>query len=78
MRVLIIDDEPDLAVVTERLVASWGHDVASEIQGRAGIERQRTWNADLVLLDIGLPDLDGLAVLSEIRRMSPETTVIMP
>jgi two-component system response regulator AtoC len=77
MRVLIIDDEPDLAVVTERLVASWGHDVASEIQGRAGIERQRTWNADLVLLDIGLPDLDGLAVLSEIRRMSPETTVIM-
>ena len=77
MRVLIIDDEPDLAVVTERLVASWGHEVASEIQGRAGIERQRTWNADLVLLDIGLPDLDGLAVLSEIRRMSPETTVIM-
>jgi DNA-binding NtrC family response regulator len=77
MRVLIIDDEPDLAVVTERLVASWGYDVASEIEGRAGIERQRTWNADLVLLDIGLPDLDGLAVLSEIRRMSPETTVIM-
>jgi two-component system response regulator AtoC len=77
MRVLIIDDEPDLAVVTERLVASWGHEVASEIQGRAGIERQNTWNADLVLLDIGLPDLDGLAVLSEIRRMSPETTVIM-
>ncbi|HTB35159.1 MAG TPA: sigma-54 dependent transcriptional regulator [bacterium] len=77
MRVLIIDDEPDLAVVTERLVASWGHEVASEIQGRAGIERQRTWNADLVLLDIGLPDLDGLAVLTEIRRMSPETTVIM-
>jgi DNA-binding NtrC family response regulator len=77
MRVLIIDDEPDLAAVTERLVASWGHEVATALDGRSGLERQRTWNADLVLLDIGLPDKDGLTVLTELKQMSPDTTVIM-
>jgi len=77
MRVLIIDDEPELASVTARLVCAWGHEVATENSGRAGLERQKTWNADLVLLDIGLPDLSGLEVLAELHRISPDTTVIM-
>ena len=77
MRVLIVDDEPDLASVTARLVGAWGHEVATEHSGRTGLERQKTWNADLVLLDIGLPDLSGLEVLAELHRISPDTTVIM-
>ena len=77
MRVLIVDDEPDLAEVTARQVASWGHEVSTEKDGRSGLERQRHWNAELVLLDIGLPDMDGLTVLTELKRLSPETMVIM-
>jgi DNA-binding NtrC family response regulator len=77
MRVLIIDDEPDLAEVTARLVRSWGHEVSHALDAASGLERQRDWNADLVLLDIGLPDRDGISVLGDLRRLNPETTVIM-
>jgi DNA-binding NtrC family response regulator len=77
MRVLIIDDEPDLADITARLVEGWGHEVKKAPDGMSGLEAHRHWRADLILLDIGLPDIDGLQVLGELRRLDPEALVIM-
>lgn len=77
MRVLIIEDEAEWADASARLVTLWGHEVVRAENGVDGLTKQREWNADLVLLDIGLPDKDGLQVLGELKQLNPDTSVIM-
>jgi two-component system response regulator AtoC len=77
MRVLIIDDEPELAAVLGRLIQAWGHEAATETSGQSGLRRQASWAADLVFLDVGLPDQSGLEVLKELKRLGPDTPVVM-
>ena len=66
-RVLIIEDNLD-AAETLRLVLEMGdHEVTVAYDGRAGIEKVRAFHPDLVLCDIGLPEMDGYAVARAIR-----------
>jgi two-component system, sensor histidine kinase len=68
LRLLIIDDNSDLASgLSTYLADTMGHDVRVAHTGRDGIEAATLFKPDAVLLDIGLPDIDGYEVASRLR-----------
>lgn len=69
-RILIVDDEPALARVVQRNLASRGFDAATAADAREGLEAWRRWRPDLIVLDLGLPDLDGIDLIREVRISS--------
>jgi DNA-binding response OmpR family regulator len=78
MKVLVIEDDPGIIeVVSLCFQLRWsGTTVVSAANGHKGVELVETESPDVVILDIGLPDIDGYQVLREIRRFS-EVPVLM-
>lgn len=79
IRVLVVDDSFVVRrVVTEELEAQPDIEVAgSASTGRIALERMAQLNPDLVILDIEMPDMDGLEALTHLRNSHPKTPVIM-
>ena len=77
MRILIVEDETNLASVIERGLKSQGYQAFIAESGEDAVLFVRTEPVDLVLLDIGLPDRDGQAVLAELRQLRRDLPVIM-
>ena len=67
-RILVVDDNVDTARGMARLLKLLGHEVAVAHDGPEGIEAARRHRPDFVLLDIGLPGMDGYEVASRLRR----------
>jgi len=77
MRVLLIEDDPAIAAgIADALVGS-GHEVRHEETGTAGLDAARTTSPDLVVLDLGLPDLDGTDVCRAIRAFSSVPIIVV-
>ena len=66
-RVLIVDDEPSILATMAPLLRSRSYDVSTAMSGKACLENVERQNPDLVILDLGLPDLDGVEVCRLIR-----------
>jgi two-component system CheB/CheR fusion protein len=78
VRVLIVDDNADLASSMSQLLAYYGFDVASASSGLRGLETAKRFHPRIVLLDIGLPDIDGYQVASRMRsELSDESLLIV-
>ena len=69
--ILIIDDEAVIHDGCKLALCEHGHTVDAVFDGRNGIERLTQRHFDLVLLDLKLPDIDGLQLLEVIRREKP-------
>jgi two-component system alkaline phosphatase synthesis response regulator PhoP len=69
-RVLVVDDEPKIVEVVRDYLTDAGFSVTSAIDGPTALTRARSLPPDLVVLDLGLPGLDGLDVARELRRHS--------
>ena len=69
-RILIVDDEPNIIGTVAPLLRSKGYEVLTAMTGRAAIEAHERDTPDLVVLDLGLPDLDGVDVCAAIRQSS--------
>jgi len=76
-RVLVIDDEAQIRTFLRIALASQGYDVVESETGRDGLTELATRGADLVVLDLGLPDIDGLAVLRELRTASAVPVIVL-
>jgi len=76
IRILLVDDEPDLRQMVRRYLQAEGFDVADVADGETALSVLRTASPDLMLLDIGMPGMDGFTVLQELRKTS-EIPVIM-
>jgi len=72
LKVLIVDDNPDLVEMLAIVVGAAGHDVRTALDGPGALSAARTYRPDVVLLDLGLPGLSGLDVARELRR-DPDT-----
>ena len=68
-RVLVIDDDIDTAQTLFFLLLDMGHDAAYATDGRSALDMARKLRPEFVLLDIGLPDLEGSEVASQLRRI---------
>ncbi len=75
--ILIIDDEADVLASLDELMRTEGYQTAVASTAAAGLEKLGKEPFDLVLLDISLPDSNGIDVLRTIKRDSPELPVIM-
>lgn len=67
-RVLIIEDNPDSLETLRLLMQMWGHDVEVAADGLQGVEKALDWCPDVAVVDIGLPEIDGLEVARRVRR----------
>jgi CheY-like chemotaxis protein len=75
LRVLVIEDNQDAAETLRDLLALFGHHAEIALTGPAGIDVARRRPPDVVLCDIGLPEMDGYAVARELRA-DPQTAPI--
>jgi PAS domain S-box-containing protein len=66
-RVLVVDDNADLAASMATLLELWGHEVRVLHDGRDALDAARAFHPDAVLLDIGLPGIDGFEIARAIR-----------
>ncbi|MEX1008378.1 MAG: response regulator transcription factor [Acidimicrobiia bacterium] len=68
--ILVVDDEPNIADLVDLYLAREGYRVLQAATGEAGLEAVRTHRPRLVVLDVGLPDIDGLEVCKRLRQTS--------
>jgi two-component system KDP operon response regulator KdpE len=76
-RILIIDDEPQIRRLLKVSLIAHGYEVDESQTGQEGINRAAVFKPDLVLLDLGLPDMDGKEVVSTIRGWSKVPIIIL-
>ncbi|MDR7135930.1 two-component system KDP operon response regulator KdpE [Lysobacter niastensis] len=76
-RVLVIDDEPQIRRFLEISLRSQGYAVDLAENGQKGLDALALHGADVVILDMGLPDRDGLDVLSDIRQWSRVPVIVL-
>jgi len=67
-RVLVVDDNLDAAETLAELLCLWGYEVETAVDGERGLAAAEQFSPDLVLLDIGLPGIDGYEVARRLRR----------
>jgi two-component system KDP operon response regulator KdpE len=67
-RILVIDDEPTILATIAPLLRAHGYDVVTAMSGHAALESVDRDAPDLIILDLGLPDIDGVTVCSQIRE----------
>jgi signal transduction histidine kinase len=78
LRVVIIDDTADLRDLLRIALARGGMSVIGEAgDGEAGIEAVRTGRPDVILLDLSMPVMDGLAALPHLRTLAPDAKIIV-
>ena len=66
-RILVVDDEPNILATLAPLLRSRGYEVNTAMSGRAALESIERDNPDLIVLDLGLPDMDGVDVTRLVR-----------
>ena len=76
-RVLIVDDEELVAETVAALARSCGHEVDTAIGGAAGVAACATSDFDLVITDLGMPDLPGWEVARQVKALHPQTRVML-
>jgi CheY-like chemotaxis protein len=68
-RILVVDDNRDAADLTAELLELHGHITAAAYGGKEGIQAAIDFDPDVVLLDLGMAEVDGFAVASTLRQM---------
>jgi len=77
IRVLVIDDEPAIRSVLKMSIEFVGYKICEAIDGASGIKQLSQFHPHLVILDLGLPDINGLDVLKELRKWSRVPVIIL-
>jgi DNA-binding response OmpR family regulator len=76
-KILIVEDDPGLRHVHEIFFNYKGFDFSAVNKGTGVVEQVRTEGYDVVILDLGLPDIDGLDVLKALREVSDVPVIVM-
>ena len=76
-KILIVDDDPEVRMATRDFLASKGYEVTAAEGGREALRILDASPADVVLLDVAMPDMDGMETLKRIVAAHPAMPVIM-
>jgi two-component system response regulator AtoC len=77
LKILIVDDEPHILNTMQLGLEAKGYRVATAISGEEGLEKYKSDRPDVILLDIRLAGMDGMAVLKSIKEQDARTQVVM-
>lgn len=75
--ILLVDDELRFRTTTSKLLAARGLTVATAGSGPEALEQMKGNSFDVVILDVRMPEMGGVAVLAEIKKVDPEVEVII-
>ena len=76
-KILVIDDEQGIRDLLDTLLHRKGYDVVLAESGQKGLDLFRRERPDVVVLDLKMPGMDGLAVLQQVRSLNPKQPVII-
>ena len=76
-RILVVDDTENACIALSKLLAHEGYEVASAGNGYEALNYLRGKDVDLIITDINMPEMNGLAFLRELNRCHPSSNVIM-
>lgn len=76
-RILVVDDAAFMRVRAAKVLQDAGHTVRQAENGLDAVSQYAEWRPDAVLMDITMPEMDGLAALKEIKKIDPAARVAM-
>ncbi|MFT3799573.1 response regulator transcription factor [Microbacterium sp.] len=76
-RILVVDDEPHIVSLVTRALHAEGHETVAVDDGQEALERAQQGDLDMIILDVGLPSMDGFEVLRHLRATGDTIPVIM-
>jgi DNA-binding response OmpR family regulator len=76
-KLLVVEDDPDIALALRMLFGRAGYDISHASDGRSGLREAYTEKPDLVVLDVGLPEMDGWQVLERLRDVSDVPVLVL-
>ncbi|MBI3357224.1 MAG: response regulator [Nitrospirae bacterium] len=76
-RILVIDDESSMLDLLRTVLTGKGHEVVTASRGKTGVARYKEDRPRVTLLDLKMPDMNGIDVLREIRGFDPDAQVII-
>lgn len=76
-KIVVIDDNKNMQIILKNILADEGYQIQAAASGRDGLNLVKSVQPDLVLLDIRLPNMNGMQVLKKIKEFDPEILVIM-
>lgn len=74
---MLVDDEERFLITTEKLLSRKGYDIVTAGSGREALEKMRSQNVHVVILDVKMPGMDGIETLRAIKNEFPLVEVIM-
>jgi DNA-binding response OmpR family regulator len=77
IRILIVDDEKEFVESLAERLSMRDYDVTTSFSGEEAVEKVKGYNFDVVILDVAMPGMDGVATLREIKKLKPLTEVLM-
>ncbi|MBW1799250.1 MAG: response regulator [Deltaproteobacteria bacterium] len=77
MKMMLVDDEERFLTTTKKLLSKKGYDVVSATNGSEALDKLKTQNIHVVILDVKMPGMDGVATLKKIKMLYPLVEVIM-
>ena len=76
-RIMIIDDEPQMRRLLQVALTAHGYEIREAETGREGIDQTAVFHPDLIVLDLSLPDLDGIEVIKKLREWTQTPVIIL-
>ena len=75
--ILVVDDAAFMRMRCKKLLTQSGYEVIEACSGSQAVEMYQTDRPDMVLMDITMPDMDGIAALKEIKAIDPDARIAM-
>ena len=76
-RVLVIEDEPGIARAVTANLSAHGFEVDAAGSGETGLDAYDRWHPDVIILDLGLPDIDGSEVIRHVRSLGSTPIIVL-
>jgi two-component system KDP operon response regulator KdpE len=76
-RILVVDDEPGIRKALKTNLTRHGFQVTAETTGAAALDAVERWRPDIILLDLGLPDIDGVEVIRRVREKGNTPIIVL-
>jgi len=77
LRILVVDDEKAIRRFLKASLSSYGYNVFESAAGREALERSVSSHPDVIILDLGLPDVDGIEVIRKIRKRAKTPIIVL-
>jgi len=77
IKIMLVDDEERFLTTTKKLLNKKGYDVLTAMNGKEALERLGCGPLDVIILDVKMPDMDGLETLGRLKKTNPGIEVIL-